>query len=132
MYSFSYMYIYNWKCVFCHFIHTFLFTSIIPFLLLSLTLSFSLYLPFSLYCVSTKVIEHCSGGDLASYYKTQQFSTLEFCRVVTEMLSGIEYLHSSNIKGEYLCVSTILCIFAFLLFSLFQYNMHLCLNISFY
>lgn len=43
------------------------------------------------------IMEFCDGGDLASYYETELFTPDEFCRVVTEFLNGILYLHQNKV-----------------------------------
>jgi serine/threonine protein kinase len=43
------------------------------------------------------VLEYCGGGDLGKYYKHASFTKLEFNRVVTEILSGVVYLHERQI-----------------------------------
>jgi serine/threonine protein kinase len=42
----------------------------------------------------------CTGGDLCDYYKTNAFTTSEFCRIFLEFLSGITYIHERDIARK--------------------------------
>jgi len=43
------------------------------------------------------VMELCSGGNLADYYRTEEFTQKEFTRVVAELLSALSFLHSHGV-----------------------------------
>ncbi len=43
------------------------------------------------------ILEFCGGGDLHHYYPTPLFTDSEFQRVLTELLSGVIYLHSRKL-----------------------------------
>lgn len=42
------------------------------------------------------ILEYCGGGDLDSFYQTEEFTKREFIRVVGELLSGISYIHARS------------------------------------
>jgi serine/threonine protein kinase len=54
------------------------------------------------------VLEYCGGGDLKSYYPTEQFTKLEFARIANELLSGVTYLHQRNLAHRDLKPANIL------------------------
>ena len=39
------------------------------------------------------ILEFCGGGDLHKYYHTEEFTDDEFVRIVSELLSGVAYIH---------------------------------------
>ena len=43
------------------------------------------------------VLELCTGGDLKGYHTEPQFTKAEFCRIGSELLSAIAYLHDRDI-----------------------------------
>ncbi len=43
------------------------------------------------------IMEFCTEGDLARYYKTPAFNNAEYCRIMTELLNGVAFLHQRNI-----------------------------------
>ncbi len=42
-------------------------------------------------------MEFCSGGDLALFHKLPEFNKAEYCRIVSELTSGVTYLHRQKI-----------------------------------
>ncbi len=43
------------------------------------------------------ILEYCGGGDLVHFYRTPEFTELEFTRVCLELLSAVCYLHRREI-----------------------------------
>ena len=43
------------------------------------------------------IMEYCGGGDLAGFYKEPTFGPRDYVRVVSELLSGILYLHQRDV-----------------------------------